>query len=843
MTGVHETALLPSVPRTRRRRIVLRRRASAMAMYALVPVIAALIAGSHPSVKAATSGPTAPVTSNDGQLPDHVLLEDKISALHSPVKILVLPPSHTSPDTLSIELSSNASVWIIDAELNDVSFASNFRRHHFSPDGEQVILISDDPRHFPQPCHYHGYVRGENNATTWAAVSTCNGIRVTFYDGAELLSVQPNVTDSSTYTIVKERELVGVRDPMSCGVSESAITGKSFDIVIKSINDKAPEASPVHHIVKRTITYTYFIELFVVVDKRAFDIIGNVSTVTTNVMDLVNIMDMLYKSLETRVALVNLLIWNTGDPITYASTDSSVILNGFQNYWSSNGFLSNASLHADHIMLYSGFDFDGTVVGLAYLSRVCTSNQVSIVQRLTSGYTDQIAAFIMTHELGHNLGMSHDDGRACDNCTTGSTCIMNTAVGPTSIGQWTACSVTDRNTLVATSGVHCLRNSPTQLFSAPSCGNGFLESGESCDCGTAQECGAESAFCSNCQFTNGAACLNDDPCCENNQIVRRADLMCRNITSQCDVAEYCDGQNSVCPADVAARNGWPCENNQAYCWDGVCQTFFSQCQRIWGTDCPGGSVRECFTNVNTMGTEFGNCGLNFATGAYTACAAGNTVCGNNMCLVDGDNAPIVSGSFNSTAKLATFTLTFQDGSLHRCRALSLFSQSNSDNPSLVADGSRCDPSGVNQDLICHSQTCVDKSTITTPCPLAANNMECNGTGVCTSAGSCAYTPAPSPPSTTAPTTVPNLVAVENVTQAPSCPALYNTSIPLEQRWELLYTCWTGFFAHWTDLRAAFTACANGYTSDASALKNCRCQYINTTALAAAPTTTTTTTAP
>ena len=38
-----------------------------MVMYALVPVIAALIAGSHPSVKAATSDPTAPVTSNDGK--------------------------------------------------------------------------------------------------------------------------------------------------------------------------------------------------------------------------------------------------------------------------------------------------------------------------------------------------------------------------------------------------------------------------------------------------------------------------------------------------------------------------------------------------------------------------------------------------------------------------------------------------------------------------------------------------------------------------------------------------------------------------------------------------------
>ncbi|KTG39139.1 hypothetical protein cypCar_00017030 [Cyprinus carpio] len=54
--------------------------------------------------------------------------------------------------------------------------------------------------------------------------------------------------------------------------------------------------------------------------------------------------------------------------------------------------------------------------------------------------------------------------------------------------KFSDCSKKDFERLIQRGGRACLRNPPSQdnIISAPRCGNGILESGEECDCGTPQ---------------------------------------------------------------------------------------------------------------------------------------------------------------------------------------------------------------------------------------------------------------------------------------------------------------------------------------------------------------------
>ncbi|KAL0186502.1 hypothetical protein M9458_018172, partial [Cirrhinus mrigala] len=91
-------------------------------------------------------------------------------------------------------------------------------------------------------------------------------------------------------------------------------------------------------------------------------------------------------------------------------------------------------------------------------------------------------ASIVAHELGHNLGMNHDDGRNCK-CDAAH-CIMNS--GATGSRNFSSCSADDFEKTILNSGGRCLLNipRPDEAYSAPFCGNKLVDVGEECDCGS-----------------------------------------------------------------------------------------------------------------------------------------------------------------------------------------------------------------------------------------------------------------------------------------------------------------------------------------------------------------------
>lgn len=55
------------------------------------------------------------------------------------------------------------------------------------------------------------------------------------------------------------------------------------------------------------------------------------------------------------------------------------------------------------------------------------------------------------------------------------------------ISDWTKNEIEQFNNFT-NSDIQCLRNLPHKIFQSPTCGNGFVETGEDCDCGLPSEC-------------------------------------------------------------------------------------------------------------------------------------------------------------------------------------------------------------------------------------------------------------------------------------------------------------------------------------------------------------------
>ena len=97
-----------------------------------------------------------------------------------------------------------------------------------------------------------------------------------------------------------------------------------------------------------------------------------------------------------------------------------------------------------------------------------------------------------------------------------------------------------------------------------------------------QECDDPCCNARTCRPRDGAQCTKGE-CCTSTCQFKAYGTRCRSSSGQCDIEEYCSGESSECPADVYKQDGTSCNNNQAYCFSGECQTYDDQCQYHFGS--------------------------------------------------------------------------------------------------------------------------------------------------------------------------------------------------------------------------------------------------------------------
>ncbi|KAH0623680.1 hypothetical protein JD844_006721 [Phrynosoma platyrhinos] len=292
-------------------------------------------------------------------------------------------------------------------------------------------------------------------------------------------------------------------------------------------------------------------------------------------------------------------------------------------------------------------------------------------------------ATIVAHELGHNLGMNHDDKR-CPGVY-----IMYSSDNGSK--NFSSCSANDFEQLILNGGGTCLRNAPrpNDIFTEPVCGNHIVDRNEECDCGTPK--------------------------------FKVSGSECRPKRNTCDLPEYCNGTYHDCPEDVYIMDGYPCNNMKYYCYSGVCQNYDSQCESLFGKGAKKGP-NICFEIANSKGDRFGNCGT--SRGNFVKCTQANSLCGKLHCTSVSEQSHLSQIYIQNQGGISCVTTDFDLGS-------------DVPDPALVHKGTACA-----EGKACVDSKCVNASLLGYNCDV---KKKCNDRAVCNNKGNCHCNPGWAPP--------------------------------------------------------------------------------------------------
>ncbi|NXF51374.1 ADA22 protein, partial [Oceanites oceanicus] len=254
-----------------------------------------------------------------------------------------------------------------------------------------------------------------------------------------------------------------------------------------------------------------------------------------------------------------------------------------------------------------------------------------------------------------------------------------------------------------------------QLLDPPECGNGFVEDGEECDCGTIAECASEGGECCNtCTLTAGSQCSNG-LCCRKCRFEPKG-VLCREAVNDCDIAENCTGNSSQCSPNIHKIDGYSCDNKQGICFGGRCKTRDRQCKYIWGEKVTAAD-RYCYEKLNIEGTEKGNCGRD--KDSWIQCNKQDVLCGYLLC----SNISSVPRLGELDGEITSSILQF--GKVYNCSGGHVKLDEETD-LGYVENGTPCGPN-----MVCLEHRCLPTEAFNfSTCPGTTDSQICSGHGVC-----------------------------------------------------------------------------------------------------------------
>ncbi|KAM4664028.1 disintegrin and metalloproteinase domain-containing protein 15 isoform 2-T2 [Discoglossus pictus] len=567
-------------------------------------------------------------------------------------------------------------------------------------------------------CYYQGKVLGQ--AGSWSSLNLCSGL-----SGDIILStdrrytIEPIPGDLSHKHILRPSQDTLPRN-LTCKTGEAAHE--------RTENPRIGQRQPtVHRRRKRdVINEMKYVEMVMVADNSEFKMLNeDLKKLQIRMLEIANKMDAFYHPLNIRVALVAVEVWSQKDEIL-VSTNPGETLTRFLA-WREKKLLTRVA--HDNAQLLTGVTFTGSSVGMATINSMCSADRSGGVN-VDHSVSIQAVASTIAHELGHNLGLTHDTpARNCGQPEKGRNWIMEPSGGFMPGLVFSNCSLSDLASSLQQGGAKCLYNvpAPRTLFGEPRCGNMLVEEGEQCDCGLALECTDTCCNASSCQLFEGAECSSSDLCCDQCKL-KPLGSMCRESLGECDLPEFCNGVSSQCPENVFFQNGEPCAKGQAKCYQGQCWTLQTQCQKIWGPD-SSPAHDTCFSKMNMRGDKYGNCGRR-PNGSYLPCAETDTFCGKIQCQVGAARSLV-----GSDVEILTVNTTV-DGAAMSCWGTSFNLGDDVWDPALVMTGMLCGAGKV-----CIKQRCQDEASLI----VQSCKNKCNGHGVCNSNNNCHCEAGWSPP--------------------------------------------------------------------------------------------------
>ncbi|XP_071500820.1 disintegrin and metalloproteinase domain-containing protein 12-like [Diadema antillarum] len=439
--------------------------------------------------------------------------------------------------------------YVLDVRLNENLFPSRYVETEYTEDGDLITRLPHRNHH----CYYQGVVRQGNVSAV--AISTCEGLRGMVNVDGEALRVEPLEGSSGQHHVVyKEEDVISdgkkLLMDVKYGTSESV--------------EKLEELAAKHRHRRDILTETKYIEMVIVNDDKELQFRRNdINAVRQRSKDLANAMDMLYRQLNIRIALVALEVWRS--PLIDVTSDAQSNLVKFQD-WRRTDLIHR--IPNDNAQLITGQIFTDSIVGMAEHGKMCTEDKsCGVSTDLELPLARQ--AVIITHEIGHNLGFFHNTPA----CTCPDTsCIMDESLAEPPSTMFSSCTRdTLEDVLMKGYGV-CLLDYPKSFYGGPVCGNRFLEEGEECDCGTPEECDTKCCIAETCRFHVNATCAAGQCCDEYCQMKSRGAL-CRDTFNECDLPEYCTGMSAE--ESATAEDGNPSQGQSAGTATADCFRLFS----------------------------------------------------------------------------------------------------------------------------------------------------------------------------------------------------------------------------------------------------------------------------
>ncbi|XP_054568547.1 disintegrin and metalloproteinase domain-containing protein 1a-like [Eptesicus fuscus] len=607
-------------------------------------------------------------------------------------KVLTVEGRQDPEEEASYVISMQGQKQLIHLKVKTDYFIKNFPvfSYHNGSLGQEMPFISHD-------CHYEGYIEGVPGS--FVSVNTCSGLRGILIKEGKSYGIEP--MDSSKrfehvlYTMAHQA-------PVSCSV-----TAQDSPVVSASRQQGSRKPGGL-----RELSYlwslTKYVEMFVVVNNQRFQMWGsNVSETVQRVMDIIALANSFTRAINTEVVLAGMEIWTEGDLIE-VPVDLQVTLGNF-NSWRQEKLLHRVKHDVAH-MIVGQHPEQG--MGQAFLNGACSNGFAAAVESFPHEDVLLFAA-LMVHELGHNLGIRHDHS-ACT-CKDKHLCLMRDNI--TKESGFSNCSSDDFYQFLQEHRGACLFNNPQRhkgrLRRAGTCGDGMLDDGEQCDCGT--ECDTNKCCDNTCMLKPGAKC-SPGPCCKDTCQFQPKGFDCRPPSGDCDLPEYCDGTSAKCPEDFYMQDGTPCKGH--YCVQGECKNPNLQCQEYFGTFATSADD-TCYEMVNMLGDRFGNCGLPTSTNQeYVKCTSENKRCGKIIC-----------SSIRQMPAIKPYHTVIQiPTSDNYCWSMNFYDTADKDDGGNVKYGTTC-----SQGKICANASCTDYALLKYDCDIQAM---CDRKGVCNNLKHC-----------------------------------------------------------------------------------------------------------
>lgn len=490
-----------------------------------------------------------------------------------------------APATLAFEFDLNGEHLELALERSKPPTTSDYRDFRRTRDGRLVPIPPPD-----FGCTYRGQTQlaGGAGEPGFAAMSVCSGATGhaagqaasgVIRTASGLWRLTPDALDRDESDGVDHFAQPMRRPAASGGVAEPAQR-----VTLRRL----PESiAPRLAFREGTDEETKYIDLIVVNDAERIAELGNDTQATSvQFVDTMNaLLDGSGLSPRLRVTLRGQVLFDA-DPYTPVFEGDEVNNDSLLDEFLDWGAAEELPDH-DERMLLSGYDFVGGVVGYAGLGVACTTNSNGFIVQAGDA-SGGFAVLSAVHELGHTLGMNHDPGSeqcpefgfimasvGCGNC------------GGAEQADFSPCSVAEFQDFLASAtytSTRCADDVP--VGAQPSCGDGVVQAGETCDCGSS-DCSDIDPCCNGaaCQLQGDAECSDfNDGCCQNCAIVGAdAPVVCRAARSSCDIPESCTGASKDCPADSFEAAGDECDDdrgNPGACYFGDCRSRGTQCEDI-----------------------------------------------------------------------------------------------------------------------------------------------------------------------------------------------------------------------------------------------------------------------